>query len=252
MTAATPGRSNAIPTTDLLLIHGAWQGAWVWDALTPLLTAAGYTVDAPDLPDRATLDDYVAFLSVRLPHPAIVIGHSGGGVVASQLAEARPDSVLGLVYLAGIMLPSGTGFSEVVAPLLPDHPEASGISPFLQWSADRMYSTVPPEAACDIFLQDVPREAAMAAGRRLTPQYEPGRSTVPHLTAQRFGAIPRLYVEALHDRSVVLAAQRRMQALTPGADIVSLPTGHAPHVADPAATAAAILPWLRALEYRTR
>ena len=36
-----------------LLIHGAWQGAWVWDFITPLLTSAGHNVSS--LPRRMML-----------------------------------------------------------------------------------------------------------------------------------------------------------------------------------------------------
>ena len=66
------------------------------------------------------------------------------------------------------------------------------------------------------------------------------------LTPERFGRTPRLYVEASGDLTVVPAAQRRMQVLTPGAEVVSLPTGHAPHVVAPGPTITAILPWLLA------
>ncbi|HUO22357.1 MAG TPA: alpha/beta fold hydrolase [Caulobacteraceae bacterium] len=241
----------------VLLIHGAWQGAWVWEALTPHLLQAGFEVDAPDLPGNgadgldpreASLERYVDFLSARLdgaPGPVVVIGHSGGGVVASQLAEARPDKVAGLVYLAGMMLPSGMPYADLASALIAEGVEASGIWPYLAWSDDGLVSCVPAEAAADIFLHDAPRDLALEAGRRLTPQGERGRHLIAALTPERFGGIPRLYVEALEDRSLVLAAQRRMQALTPGAEVVSLRTGHAPHVSAPERTAQAILPALK-------
>jgi pimeloyl-ACP methyl ester carboxylesterase len=85
---------------------------------------------------------------------------------------------------------------------------------------------------------------AAAAAARLTPQPQSGRAVSPRLTAERFGTVPRLYVEATEDRSVILAVQRRMQALVPGAAVVSLPTGHAPQLSAPAALLAAILPFL--------
>ena len=34
----------------VLLIHGAWQGRWVWDRLVPLLQAAGLKTHPVDLP----------------------------------------------------------------------------------------------------------------------------------------------------------------------------------------------------------
>ncbi len=73
----------------------------------------------------------------------------------------------------------------------------------------------------------------------LTPQPERGRNIRAGLTPERFGTVPRLYVEAEADRSIVLACQRRMQALVPGAEVVTLLTGHAPHLAAPDLLAAA-------------
>jgi len=37
----------------------------------------------------------------------------------------------------------------------------------------------------------------------------------------------------LQDRSVVLGVQRRMQALVPGAEVLSMDTGHVPQLAAP-------------------
>jgi pimeloyl-ACP methyl ester carboxylesterase len=67
-----------------------------------------------------------------------------------------------------------------------------------------------------------------------------------HTSAERFGRVPRLYVKALDDRSVILAAQRQMQRLVPGARVVSLPTGHAPQFSAPERLAGAIVPFLTA------
>ena len=46
----------------------------------------------------------------------------------------------------------------------------------------------------------------MQACARLSPQPEGGRAVSPRLTPERFGTVPRLYVEAKNDRSVVPAA----------------------------------------------
>ncbi|MFO8140774.1 MAG: alpha/beta hydrolase [Marinobacter sp.] len=32
-----------------MLVHGAWAGGWVWDAITPYLEQQGFQVLAPDL-----------------------------------------------------------------------------------------------------------------------------------------------------------------------------------------------------------
>ncbi|QWT46565.1 alpha/beta fold hydrolase [Azospira inquinata] len=237
---------TALPVRPpLLLIHGAWQGSWVWEAFQPLLADLGWDSHAVDLPGNGCDDtppeavnlaayvDHCAAWVDQQPGPVVVVGHSGGAVVASQLAEARPHKVAALVYLAGIMLPSDVPFGQLVQEVLPQHPEAVGINAYLEWSADRRLSWVPPAAAREIFLHDCPPVVAERASTRFVPQPTDGLIITPHLTDQGWGAIPRLYVEALHDRSVILPLQRRMQALCPGTRRLSLPTGHAPQVAAP-------------------
>ncbi|KAA1170827.1 alpha/beta hydrolase [Marinobacter salinexigens] len=241
------------PPITAVLIHGAWAGGWVWDALTPHLEERGFRVVAPDLPgcgkrlgnpEEASLAQCVSDLEKLLeevPPPLFLVGHSGGGAVATQLAESLYERVIGVAYLAGMMLPSGTGFSDVVTSIIAEHPEASGIGPFLTWEADGLVSRVPPEAIREIFLQDVSEETAAQAIPRFNPQAEGSRALVPEWSESRFGQLPRLYVEATKDRSVVLPVQRRMQQLVPGAEVISLNTGHVPQVASPEAVAKALV-----------
>jgi len=235
-----------------VLIHGAWAGGWVWDAITPHLEARGFKVLAPDLPgtgarlgdpSNASLDECVADLMTQLNDvegPLLLVGHSGGGAVATQLAEAVCERVIGVAYLAGMMLPSGTGFGEIVAGMVADYPDASGIGPHLEWEAGGQVSRVPVQAIREIFLQDVSDSVASQAVARFGPQAEGSRKLIPRWTQSRFGQLPRLYVEARQDRSVVLPIQRRMQQWVPGADVVSLDTGHVPQVSAPQAVADAL------------
>lgn len=236
-----------------VLIHGAWAGSWVWDALKPELEAAGHrvlTLDMPGNPQHPAAEEdismagcmaHIAAACAEIAGPLLLVGHSGGGVIVTQAAEMLAERVAGVAYLAGMMLPSGLGFAELTTELIQNHPEAVGIWPHLHWAEDRQSSTVPPEAVCEIFLQDLPRDQAMAAAQRFCSQPEGTRALVANWTAERFGRLPRLYVEATEDRSVVLAAQRKMQALVPGAQVVSLPCGHVPQVVQTAAVAEALL-----------
>lgn len=232
---------------DILFIHGAWQGAWTWDLVTPVLTRLGhgcYPVDLPGngngaddtRPEDVSFDLYMSYLDGRLEErgePTVVVGHSSGGIMASQLAENHPGRVRGVVYVAGMMLPSGMAFAQLVEEMTPDHPEAAGIAPYLEWSEDGETSVVPPEAAIRIFLQDTDPAAAAEAAARLKPQPQRGRAIRPTLSDARFGSVPRAYIECTLDNSVVIAAQRRMQELVPGAAVYTLESGHAPLLSMP-------------------
>lgn len=247
---------------DIVLIHGAWQGSWAFDAWRPLLETAGWRVHCVDLPGNghtpasaqrpATLagyTDHVCDILAALHRPAVVLGHSGGGIVASQVAEAQPDRVAALVYLAGMMLPSGLSYADLIVQARADDPDwiYAGINPHLRWSADRSSSQVSLRGALETFLHDCPAGAARAAAARLMPQPESGRAIANHLSAPRFGRVPRLYIGCRHDRSVPWVLQQRMQSLQPPQASVALDCGHVPQLACPGALTQAMLPALQKL-----
>lgn len=239
-------------SATLILIHGAWAGSWVWNRLAPLLRARGYRVITPDLPgsnvnperaEEASLEECVREIRTvteNVDGPLFLLGHSGGGAVATQAAEDMADRVSGVIFLAGMMLPSGTGFAGIINERLPGDPSAAGIGPYLQWSKDRTMSRVPEDAACTIFFNDLPDALAREAAARLGWQAEGSRALVPVWSQNGFGTLPRLYIEATRDRSVTLPLQRTMQARTPGAEVVTLESGHAPQVSQPEAVADAV------------
>lgn len=83
----------------LLFVHGAWHGAWCWEAnFTEFFKNAGYNVVTFNLPkhskagkvkgiNRLIISDYVTALKAevdKLPHPPIIIGHSMGGFVVQH------------------------------------------------------------------------------------------------------------------------------------------------------------------------
>ncbi|CAN5543232.1 alpha/beta hydrolase [soil metagenome] len=240
----------------IVLIHGAWQGSWAFAAWRPMLAAHGWQVHTIDLPGNgwppaadapANLDSYTAHVSSALralDAPAIVVGHSGGGITASQVAEAVPERVAGLVYLAGMMLPSGMSFIDLIADTAALTPgvDLAGISPWLDHSADGLFTQVRTDGALRCFLQDCDPDAARAAAALLRPQQESGRAMRNQLSAARFGRVPRVYVECLDDQSVLLPLQRRMQQLSPGAQRISLDCGHVPQLAQPAQLTSLLLP----------
>ncbi|WP_234192267.1 MULTISPECIES: alpha/beta fold hydrolase [Pseudacidovorax] len=248
-------------TRHIVLIHGAWQGAWAFDAWLPLLRERGWQPHAVDLPGNgwpplgdapASLDSYTAHVAGvidALGEPAVVLGHSGGGITASQVAEALPERVAALVYLAGMMLPSGVGFGELVRQVHAEQPDRdfSGITPWLQWNADRSASRVPADGALRCFVHDCEPAAAAQAAALLRPQPESGRAMINRLSAERFGRVPRFYVECLDDRSVYHPLQARMQQLSPGAHRLTLPCGHVPQLAAPQALTDLLMPELEAL-----
>lgn len=240
----------------VILIHGAWQGSWVWRDFAPLLEKAGFTPHAIDLPGNGaddtpladvSLDLYLAHIGAlieRLEGDILIIAHSGGGVVGTALGERYHERIKAIAYIAGMMMPSGWHFGDVLREEKAEERGLLGIGPYLVWDEERTVSSVPAEAGAKIFLNDMPYDVALKGAKNLTPQAEPGRALKTDWTEERFGTIPRIYVECAQDLSVLLPIQQAMQKLVPGARRIALDAGHASHVSKPTVLAEALIPVL--------
>ena len=96
--AAAFDRSRA---RTLVLVHGAWHGAWCWDRVITRLSARGVRAVATELP-FSSFDDDVAEIRrvVRTSGDDVVLcGHSYGGRLASVAVGELPQ-VSHLVYLS--------------------------------------------------------------------------------------------------------------------------------------------------------
>ena len=83
----------------IVLVHGAWADSGSWNAVTALLQAAGYTVDAPPNPLRGLSYDasYLADFLSTISGPVVLVGHSYGGMVITNAATGNPN-VKALVF----------------------------------------------------------------------------------------------------------------------------------------------------------
>ncbi len=110
--------------SHFVLVHGSWHGGWCWYKIAARLRAAGHQVFTPDLPAlgvdstpiaEVTLASWIAALTPLLEdleEPAILVGHSRGGLLISALAEALPSKVSKLVYLCAFVLRDGESLMD--------------------------------------------------------------------------------------------------------------------------------------------
>ena len=77
----------------IVLVHGAWADSGSWNAVTALLQAAGYTVDAPPNPLRGLSYDasYLADFLSTISGPVVLVGHSYGGMVITNAATGNSN-----------------------------------------------------------------------------------------------------------------------------------------------------------------
>jgi pimeloyl-ACP methyl ester carboxylesterase len=219
-----------------ILVHGSFHGGWCWEKVLHRLSEAGHQCFAPDLPgmgaDRtppqdvtlATAGGGIAELARRQPEKVILVGHSFGGATISDAAERAPEAIAGLVYVTAVLLPNGASVMGLRSEKLPQ-----GIS----LSGDGAVMIIDSEFARERYYNGCDEDDAQDALARLVPQpTRPLRDRLT-LTPGRFGAIPRAYVECLHDNALPLDIQRSQHGAMACHPIFTMETGHSPFMQDP-------------------
>jgi len=223
-----------------VLVHGAWHGAWVWEKVTPRLAEAGHRVIAVDLPGHGadptpvgdvTMAAYVGRVREVLGNgeePAILVGHSMGGGVITQAAEEQPEAVRTLVYVAGLIPRDGETMFDILS-----RDQDSLILQNQVLAEDNLSATIRAAAIPEIFYGDCSAEDIARATIRLVPQAIAPVVAPIHTTRERFGTIPRVFLETLHDRAIPPALQKEMYTAMPCDRVISLETSHSPFLSAP-------------------
>ena len=225
-----------------IFVHGAWHGGWCWYKVVPLLERAGHRVLAPDLPSLGKDKTPVSEVSLALwaehlcrlleaeREPAVLVGHSRGGIVISEAAERRPDKVQTLVYLSAFLLRSGESLLQVA-----NEDQTSLVLPNLVVADDQGSCTVREEALRDAFYADCPDEDVTLAKLCLAPEPMAPLATPVSVTDEHFGRVPRVYIECLQDRAIPPALQKRMYTAMPCQKVITMDTSHSPFFSAPQA-----------------
>ena len=232
-----------------LLVHGAWHSGWCFGSLSGILRREGHRVLAPDLPgmggDEATLSEvtleawgrFVAELAFEQPEPVLLCGHSRGGPVISTAAEIAPGSVRALVFIAAFMLADGDSPAAFKARI----PRVNSFASSISVVGDSAGTRVDPQAAATFFYNTTGEEDRFEAAQRLMADpFKPSRTPL-RLSGERFGTIPRYYIECTEDRIIPLAEQRLMQETLAVKAVETLHCDHSPFLSDRDALARALL-----------
>jgi pimeloyl-ACP methyl ester carboxylesterase len=222
-----------------VLVHGAWHGAWCWYKVLPRLEMAGHAVLAIDLPslgkDRApiaaaTLERYADTVCEALAsesEPAILVGHSMGGIAISEAAERRPERIRELVYLTAFLLRDGETLIDAASQ------SPTRLTGLTLRSQDRLSTTLNLQMIREIFYAQCADEDVALARSLLQPQAMAPMATAQSLTAARFGRVPRVYIECLRDRVIDPVLQKAMYQASPCEKVLSLDTDHSPFFSRP-------------------
>ncbi|HZT87115.1 MAG TPA: alpha/beta hydrolase [Stellaceae bacterium] len=114
--------------TTFVLIHGSYQGGWIWKAVAERLRAAGHAVYAPTLDGCAerrhqirpgiTTETHAQEIAELLFYEdlrdVVLVGTSSGGMVVCRVAETARDRISRLVFVDALALLNGEKIGDIV------------------------------------------------------------------------------------------------------------------------------------------
>jgi pimeloyl-ACP methyl ester carboxylesterase len=227
-------------TTSVVLIHGAWHGAWCFERVLAELERAGIPAIAIDLPghgdDPGPLSDLhgdaarVREVLDQLDNDCVLLGHSYGGAVITE-AGTHP-AVRHLVYLCAFALKAEesciAAAAEESAALNISYAGRPNLADAIVGYPDGT-STVELGIAAACFYNDCDAETTAWAIAQLGPQPLVTLGDSP--TAVAWCERPSTYVECSEDLAVHPDLQRAMARRCTTA--VEWPTNHSPFLSAP-------------------
>lgn len=222
-----------------VLIHGAFSGAWIWEPLEKLLAADGHESAAIDLPGlgddqtppaEVTLDSCAARVCDAMAAssgPNILVGHSMGGIVATQAAARCPTQTAALVYVSAFLPKDGQSLLA-----LTELPEGAGdqVQANIVVSEDPPVAAMPAAASKEALYASCTDEIAKWAIERQRPQPLAPMGTPVSIPTGTLDEIARYYVLCTKDQAIPPPLQRRMIAENDCAGVFELDTDHTPHL----------------------
>ncbi len=219
---------------DVVLVHGAWHGAWCWRKLLPSLWAAGHRVFAVDLtglgarrhlfrPDIGLanhIQDVVATLEAEELKDTVLVGHSYAGMVITGVAERCAERLSTLVYLDAVVPESGESWSST-------HTAATQAERRAQIAEHG--GLAPPDPS--VFgLQGVDRDWVL---RR--QGLHPGAcyDEPLHFDAANQSGLRRVFIDCQSPALPTIATSRQRARSRPGWQVAALPTGHVAMISAP-------------------
>ncbi|TDV11461.1 alpha/beta fold hydrolase [Paraburkholderia caballeronis] len=223
-----------------VLIHGAWHGGWCWRFVSERLVARGHRVFAPTLTgqgERRHLLNAVTSLDVPVADienlieaeeldDVVLVGHSYGGLIASGVADRKPDALRALVFLDSLLVENGEAAMDVLPRAVAEERLAAVAA-----SGQTLAMPVPDGLGGTGIPDDHP--LAPWVRRRLTPHPLATYQTPLALRFPIGNGLPCTYVHCANPSYDTLAPVRERVRQKPGWHWETLDTGHDAMVLDP-------------------
>lgn len=229
-----------VAKSPVVLVHGAWQGAYVWDQTKADLVAAGYRVSVVKLPGHSedatpahqvSFQTYVNEVKTAIEaynEPVILVGHSLGGAVITQTASDIPQKIKKLVYVAGFIPISGKSVFDYS-----QMDTASLLGPAIRLSEDQTQAGIadPEVNLAKIFCQD----GTAAQKQYLVERYK-AEPTIPlgtplnYTTENYTAAGKKYYIYTTEDNTITYNFQKQMASAAGITSTYTIDTGHSPFI----------------------
>lgn len=250
MTAGCSDNEKEPATTPqtYVLVHGAWQAPYVWDSVRADLSKKGNKVFVVELPGhgsdstapyKLSLDVYsdkVIDIISKADSNVILVGHSMGGMVITQVAEKIPNKISKLIYIGAFLPASGQSLTDL-AYSDPD----SKLGPLLVPSNDQLTLDVKKDSLTYLFISDGSQsdKDRVVANYRAEPAI-PFTNKVT-LTNEGFGKVEKMYIKTLQDIVISPGLQDRMIDAAGITSVYTVNTSHSPFLAQPHAVSDLLL-----------
>ncbi|MFI7696965.1 alpha/beta fold hydrolase [Nonomuraea sp. NPDC049655] len=216
---------------NIVLVHGGFVDGSGWQGVYDELAKDGFTVRIVQNPTLSLAGDVAATRQVLdgLDGPAVLVGHSYGGVVISE-AGTHPN-VAALAYIAAFAPDKGESVNTLIAdppPGAPVPPILPPVDGFLLLDREKFHHS---------FAADLPAHTAAFMADAQVPWGVDALGGA--VTEPAWRAKPSWYLVATEDRMIPVPAQRAMAARA-GATVVDAIGSHAVYVSQPAAVAGLI------------
>jgi pimeloyl-ACP methyl ester carboxylesterase len=224
----------------IVLVHGAFAESSSWDGVIDHLHGIGHSVIAVANPLRSVAADAAAVSDVvrTVEGPVVLVGHSYGGAVISNVAPDAGD-ITGLVYVAAFAPDYGES-ANTLAAKFPGSTLPEAVQP-VQHSDGTTDLFIARERFHEQFAADLPasQTARMAATQRpITVE------ALEEPTGERplWKQLPSWFLVAGQDRNIPAELQRFMAERAGARRMLEIPSAsHAAAVSHPDATARLIL-----------
>jgi pimeloyl-ACP methyl ester carboxylesterase len=227
-------QTGARPT--IVLVHGAFADGSSWNGVIERLQQRGYAVVAPANPLRGVVADsaYIASLVRQIDGPVLLVGHSYGGALITNVGTEAPN-VVGLVYVAAFAPDTDERLGEVTPTskdailggvlVQRDYPTGPDGQTAVEYVID-------PTGFREAFAADLPAEQAALMAATQRPVAATGFSDASGPPAWK--SLPSWAVVATRDKAAGTDLVRTM-ARRAGADIVEVDSSHVVMVSQPQA-----------------